>query len=190
MKIFLLFFILFSYNFAYSDHHHDHDHHDDHDDHSEDRREGAVHVHGYNQVDLITNDNIMKITYTMPIVQLNDQHSDKDDDHDHHHHDDDEKKPNLSTFKNHNLIFETSKDAKCKLTAYDSKIIEDKNDKNHKDVILEYSFKCKKINDLNFVIFSAFKTFDDLEKINFKGIVNDKAFANLLTKAKNRINFK
>ena len=36
------------------------------------KEEGAVHVHGYNQVDLITNDNIMRITYTMPIVQLND----------------------------------------------------------------------------------------------------------------------
>ena len=50
MKIFLSLFLLFNYNFAYSDHHHDHDHHDDHDDHSEERREGAVHVHGYNQV--------------------------------------------------------------------------------------------------------------------------------------------
>ena len=41
------------------------------------RREGAVHVHGYNQVDLITNDNIMRITYSMPIVQLNDEHDGK-----------------------------------------------------------------------------------------------------------------
>ena len=49
MKIFLSLFLLFNYNFAYSDHHHDH--HDDHDDHSKERREGAVHVHGYNQVE-------------------------------------------------------------------------------------------------------------------------------------------
>lgn len=189
MKIFLSFIILFNFNIAYSDHHHDHDHHDDHDDHSEERREGAVHVHGYNQVDLITNDNIMKITYTMPIVQLNDQHSKNDDDHDHDHHED-EKAPDLSNFKNHNLVFETSKNAKCKLTNYDSKIIEDKNDKNHKDVILDYTFNCKVINDLNFINFTAFKTFNDLEKINFKGIVNSKAFANLLTKDKYRINFK
>ena len=89
MKIFLSLFILFNYNFVSADHHHDH--HDDHDDHSEERREGAVHVHGYNQVDLITNDNIMKITYTMPIVQLNDEHDEKNDDHDHHHHDNEEK---------------------------------------------------------------------------------------------------
>jgi len=190
MKIFLLFFILFNYNLVHSDHHHDHDHHDDHNDHSEERREGAVHVHGYNQVDLITNDDIMKITYTMPIVQLNDQHSKKDDDHDHHHHENNEKTPDLSNFKNHSLIFTTSNDAKCKLTNYDSKIIEDKNDKNHKDVILDYTFKCKKINELGFIDFSAFKTFSDLEKVNFKGIVNNKAFANLLTKDKNRINFK
>ena len=190
MKIFLTLFILFNYNFVYADHHHDHDHHDDHDDHSEERREGAVHVHGYNQVDLITNDNIMKVTYSMPIVQLNDEHDEKNDAHDHHHHDDEEKTPDLSSFKNHNLVFETSKNAKCKLTNYDSKIVEDKNDKNHKDVILNYTFKCKEINDLKFINFTAFKTFNDLEKINFKGIVNSKAFANLLTKNKNRINFK
>lgn len=189
MKFFLLFFLLTNINFAFSDHHHDH-HHDDHDDHSDERREGAVHVHGYNQVDLITNDNIMKLTYTMPIVQLNGQNSGKDDDHDHHHHDVDKKKPDLSSFKNHEVIFIISKNAKCKLTNHDSKIIEDKNDKNHKDVILDYTFKCKKMNEINFINFSSFKTFDDLEKINFKGIVNDKAFANLLTKDKTRINFK
>ena len=108
MKIFLSLFILFNYNFVSADHHHDHDHHDDH---SKERREGAVHVHGYNQVDLITNDNIMKITYTMPIVQLNDEHDEKNDDHDHHHHDNEEKTPDLSSFKNHNLVFETSKNA-------------------------------------------------------------------------------
>ena len=84
----------------------------------------------------------------------------------------------------------TSKDAKCKLTNYDSKIVEDKNDKNHKDVILDYTFKCKKINELDFIDFSAFKTFNDLEKINFKGIVNNKAFANLLTNDVSRIDFK
>ena len=190
MKNFLVVFILFNFNFAYADHHHDHDHHDDHDDHSDERREGAVHVHGYNQVDLITNDKIMKITYSMPIVQLNDEHDEKNDDHDHHHHDNEEITPDLSSFKNYNLIFETSKNANCKLTNYDSKIIEDKNDKNHKDVILDYTFKCKKINDLKFINFTAFKTFDDLEKINFKGIVNSMAFANLLTKDNNRINFK
>lgn len=189
MKIFLSLFFLLSLNVAYSDHHHDH-HHDDHHDHSEERREGAVHVHGYNQVNLITNDNTMKLTYTMPIVQLNGQHNDKSGDHDHEHHHDDKEKPNLSNFKNHSLLFVTSKDAKCKLTNYDSKIIEDKNDKNHKDVILDYTFKCKKINELGFIDFSAFKTFNDLEKINFKGIVNNQAFANLLTKDKNRINFK
>ncbi len=190
MKIFLSLFFLLSLNVAYSDHHHDHDHHDDHHDHTEERREGAVHVHGYNQVNLITNDNIMKLTYTMPIVQLNGQHNDKSGDHDHEHHHDDKEKPNLSNFKNHSLLFLTSKGAKCKLTNYDSKIIEDKNDKNHKDVILDYTFKCKKINELGFIDFSAFKTFNDLEKINFKGIVNNKAFTNLLTKDKNRINFK
>ena len=70
---------------------------------------------------------------------------------------------NLSNFKNHSLIFVISKDAKCKLTNYDSKIIEDKNDKNHKDVILDYTFKCKKINELYFIDFTAFKTFNDLE---------------------------
>jgi len=190
MKIFLSLFLLLSLKVAYSDHHHDHNHHDDHDDHSEERREGAVHVHGYNQVNLITNDNILKLTYTMPIVQLNGQHNDKSDDHDHEHHHDDKEKPNLSNFKNHSLLFLTSKGAKCKLTNYDSKIIEDKNDKNHKDVILDYTFKCKKINEIGFIDFSAFKTFSDLEKVNFKGIVNNKAFANLLTKDKNRINFK
>ena len=85
MKIFLSLVFLLNLNVAYSDHHHDHDHdhHDDHDDHSEERREGAVHVHGYNQVNLITNDHIMKLTYTMPIVQLNGQHNDKSGDHDH-----------------------------------------------------------------------------------------------------------
>ena len=67
------------------------------------------------------------------------------------------KKPNLSNFKNHSLIFVTSKDAKCKLTNYDSKIIEDKNDKNHKDVILDYTFKCKKINELGLLIFQLLK---------------------------------
>ena len=190
MKFFFTLFFLLSLNIAHSDHHHDHDHHDDHDDHSKERREGAVHVHGYNQVDLITNDNMMKLTYSMPIVQLNDHHTAKDDNHHHEHHHDDEKKLNLSNFKNHTLLFVTSKDAKCKLTNYDSKIIEDKNDKNHKDVILNYTFRCKKINELDFINFSAFKTFNDLEKINFKGIVNNKAFANLLTKDKSRINFK
>ena len=149
-----------------------------------------MHVHGYNQVNLITNDNIIKLTYTMPIVQLNGQHNDKSGDHDHEHHHDDKEKPNLSNFKNHSLLFVTAKDAKCKLTNYDSKIIKDKNDRNHKDVILDYTFKCKKINELNFIDFSAFKTFNDLEKINFKGIVNNKAFANLLTNDKSRINFK
>jgi len=190
MRIFLSLFFLLSVNVAYSDHHHDHDHHDDHDDHSEERREGAVHVHGYNQVNLITNDNIMKLTYTMPIVQLSDRQNEKNDDHDHHHHDNEEKTPDLSSFKNYNLVFEISENAKCRLSNYDSKIIEDKNDKNHKDVILDYTFKCKKINELGFIDFSAFKTFNDLEKINFKGIVNNKAFANLLTKDKNRINLK
>ena len=29
------------------------------------------------KLNLITNDNIMKLTYTMPIVQLNDEHNDK-----------------------------------------------------------------------------------------------------------------
>ena len=49
-------------------------------------------LHGYNQVNLITNDNIMKLTYTMPIVQLNEQHNDKSGDHDHEHHHDDKEK--------------------------------------------------------------------------------------------------
>ena len=66
------------------------------------------------------------------------------------------------------------------MTNYDSKIVEDKNDKNHKDVILDYTFKCKKINELGFINFTAFKTFNDLEKINFKGIVNNKGLCQFI----------
>ena len=38
----------------------------------------------------------MKITYSMPIVQLNDEHDEKNDDHDHHHHDNEK---NTRSFK-------------------------------------------------------------------------------------------
>ena len=165
-------------------------------------RHAESHVHGINNVNMILNNNLLHVTYEMPIVQLAHDNHDEDhyeehenvffafvenlfehDDHEEHEeHEDhvDEVKnidEKLKEFADHNEIFKLSADAKCALTKFTPELHKVSSESEHKDVELTYEFKCDNPKVLKEIEFSAFEHFHDLEAIIFDALINNKGYS-------------
>lgn len=168
-------------------------------------RHAESHVHGINNVNMVLNNDLLHLTYEMPIVQLahEDHHEEHEngffvflenlfghDDHEEHedHHEEHENHDEpvgevesidekLKEFAEHNEIFKLSAGAKCALTKFTSELHKVSSESEHKDVELTYEFKCDNPKALKEIEFSAFEHFHDLEAIIFDALINNKGYS-------------
>jgi hypothetical protein len=163
-------------------------------------RHAAAHVHGVNQLQMVHDNNQLLVIYRMPLGQLeeaNASHHDHDEDHhahgeDHHDHEEDhhahgeesdhatshETEDRLEAFKDYDQLFSASEIAtQCTLTDFNVElhsVVADKDDPHagHKDAILEYQFNCRQGLTLSAVDINAFNLFEDLERVDFEGLLD------------------
>ena len=149
-------------------------------------RHAAAHVHGVNQFQMVHDNNQLLVIYRMPLGQLEEANaSHRDHEEDHHAHGEEsnhatshETEDRLEAFKDYDQLFSASEIAtQCTLTDFNVElhsVVADKDDPHagHKDAILEYQFNCRQGLTLSAVDINAFNLFEDLERVDFEGLLD------------------
>jgi len=151
---------------------------------AEETRHASVHVHGLNNLTMVLSQNQIAITYEMPIIQLYEEHEE--------HEEYEElaiKNESLMAFQNHLELFELPNGAECELSSFQSELHNVSTEGNHKDIELLYEFYCNEPNLLNGIQINAFNRFDDLQMVNFDGIINNQGFTKRFNPLETKITF-
>ena len=151
---------------------------------AEETRHASVHVHGLNNLTMVLSQNQIAITYEMPIIQLYEEHEE--------HEEYEElaiKNESLMAFQNHLELFELPNGAECELSSFQSELHNVSTEGDHKDIELFYEFYCNEPNLLNGIQINAFERFDDLQMVNFDGIINNQGFTKRFNPLETKITF-
>lgn len=151
---------------------------------AEETRHASVHVHGLNNLTMVLSQNQIAITYEMPIIQLYEEHEE--------HEEYEElaiKNESLMAFQNHLELFELPIGAECELSSFQSELHNVSTEGDHKDIELFYEFYCNEPNLLNGIQINAFERFDDLQMVNFDGIINNQGFTKRFNPLETKITF-
>jgi len=162
--------------------------------HAEKRHAGA-HVHGLNHVQIVLDGPTLQVNYEFPIAQLQKHDEHKHDEHKHDEHKGDSGHAHLTEeLKEMTNILEFVRlpnSAECVQKKIDQSLRDVVTDggttesSGHKDVIIEANLTCRhpdKITSLDFG--PAFERFDDLEKIEVEGVVENRSLSDTLTREK------
>lgn len=148
---------------------------------AEETRHASVHVHGLNNLTMVLSQNQIAITYEMPIIQLYEEHEE--------HEELAMKNESLMAFQNHLELFELPIGAECELSSFQSELHNVSTEGDHKDIELFYEFYCNEPNLLNGIQINAFERFDDLQMVNFDGIINNQGFTKRFNPLETKITF-
>ena len=151
---------------------------------AEETRHASVHVHGLNNLTMVLSQNQIAITYEMPIIQLYEEHEEHEE-----HEELAIKNESLMAFQNHLELFELPIGAECELSSFQSELHNVSTEGNHKDIELFYEFYCNEPNLLNGIQINAFNRFDDLQMVNFDGIINNQGFTKRFNPLETKITF-
>jgi len=145
---------------------------------AEEIRHSNTHVHGLNNLTMVLSQNQIAIRYEMPIIQLYEEHEELSI-----------KNESLMAFQNHLELFELPIGAECELSSFQSELHNVSTEGDHKDIELSYEFYCHEPNLLNGIQINAFKRFDDLQTVNFDGIINNQGFTKRFNPLETKITF-
>ena len=153
-------------------------------------RHAGAHVHGVNQLQIVQQGRELSVTFILPTEQLravHEQHEEQDyDEHEHEHEHEHEFASQslaheigdrLKALREYQQLFSASEiNTQCTLTNYHFElhsVVTGKDDPHagHKDAILEYQFNCSDDLTLSAIEINAFKEFDDLERVDFEGLI-------------------
>ena len=95
----------------------------------------------------------------------------------------------ILAFQNHLELFELPVDAECELSSFQSELHNVSTEGDHKDIELFYEFYCNEPNLLNGIQINAFERFDDLQMVNFDGIINNQGFTKRFNPLETKITF-
>jgi hypothetical protein len=155
--------------------------------HAETRHAGA-HVHGLNHAQIVLDRGTLQINYTFPIAQF--QGHDEHDEHDEHEGEEDLTRLTAG-LKEMESIFEFVRlpdSAECVQKSINHAVVDvvedgkSSGDAGHKDVVIEALMTCgKPENVTSFDFAPVFEKFDDLEKIEVEGVIENRSLSDLLT---------
>jgi len=148
---------------------------------AEETRHSNAHVHGLNNLTMVLSQNQIAISYGMPIIQLHEEHEE--------HGELAINNESLMAFKNHLELFELPIGAECELSSFKSELHYVSTEGDHKDIELSYEFYCHEPNLLNSIQINAFDRFDDLQTVNFDGIINNQGFTKIFNPLETKITF-
>ena len=149
-------------------------------------RHAGTHVHGVNQLQIVQQGRELSVTFSLPTEQLravHEQHEEQDyDEHEHEHESASQSLAHeigdrLKALREYQQLFSASEiNTQCTLTNYHFElhsVVTGKDDPHagHKDAILEYQFNCSDDLTLSAIEINAFKEFDDLERVDFEGLI-------------------